>query len=298
MREADNRSLAEKIMSIPFQHKIGILCRITPPIPQILREKGRTTIIAIEGDDSGAAKSLTDWLEESLSRETDIVVKVIDGPKPSEVSEGDELQVPDMFKTVIEWHAKNKELLDLVQQDNGERQDSAKTKSTTNDTKHQGDSDDHAEDTIETEVSMTDVDEKSASGSNPSRTVVLFRTYTLSASNHYASGIPIKDVYRPDDHWQWTATLWRGIAGPDLTIYVRDVDTPGSSRDEPGKGGVEIVEETKTNSKFMAIRRSRVAESKNGKGGLEGVEAGTLRRLGFEVGEWVRSAITGRHNSD
>lgn len=274
-------------MSIPFQHKIGILRRITPPLPQASKQKSRTTVIAVEGDDSSAAKSLTDWLAECLSRESDIIVKVVDGPKPSDVTQGNELQVPDLFQTVIEWHTKNKELVSMIKGDTGA---DTTTTTPTNPKDSENNPSDHISTSEEPDISMTDLDSSTTAPSPTSRTVILFRTYTLTASNFYSSGIPIKDVYRPDDHWQWTATLWRGIPGPDLTIYVKDVEVPPSSaRDEGAKGGVEIVEEHKTSSKFMAIRRAQ-----GEKGGLEGVEAGTLRRLGFEVGEWVRSATSGK----
>lgn len=299
-RDGDKRSLSEKIMSISFQHKISILRRIMPPLA-VSPRKGRATIIAIEGDDAEAARNLTDWLEECLGRENDMIVKVVDGPRPSNVAEYPELHVEELFKTVIDWHAKNKEIVELARQDNDSRKDSAnllwgKEKS--------GD-DEHVLSSTEGDHSLMDIDEHSSGhGWDSSKVVILFRTYTLTASNVYASGIPITDVYRPDDHWQWTATLWRGIVGPDLTIYVKDSEGSSSNNSaslrgnssEGAKGGVEIVEEAKMNYKFMAVRRTRGSNNSNSEGsrheksGCEGVEAGTLRRLGFEVGEWIRSA--------
>lgn len=296
VHESDKRSLGEKIMSIPFQHKIGILRRITPPFSQVSKQKGRAIVIAIEGDDADAARSLTDWLEECLGREGDMTIKVVDGPRPPDVAQGTELEAPDLLKSVIEWHAKNKEIVELVKQDSSSRKDSANVvlAKGINEPPENGD---HTMSSEETDSSMIDVDDKDSNESpSSSPVVVLFRTYTLTASNIYASWIPIKDVYRPDDHWQWTATLWRGIAGPDLTIYVKDVDgVNAASSNEGGKGGVEMVEEPKMDYRFMAIRRTRGnGDGKSDKGGCEGVEAGTLRRLGFEVCEWVRSATFSR----
>ncbi|KAH0074983.1 hypothetical protein KCU66_g21523, partial [Aureobasidium melanogenum] len=118
----------------------------------------------------------------------------------------------------------------------------------------------------------------SSSSSSSSRVVILLRTYTVTASNVFASRVPIKDAYKAADHWQWTATLWRGIVGPDMTVYVKEADRA----EDAGKGGVEIKEE----NRIMAVRRFKGSEEN---GGVEGIEAGTLRRLGFEVGEWVRS---------
>ena len=71
---------------------------------------------------------------------------------------------------------------------------------------------------------------------------------------------------------------WRGIISPDLTIYVRDAADSDSSNG--GKQSVDILDD---GNLFV------VARTKNeGKEALE-VEASTLRRLGFEVSEWVRA---------
>lgn len=116
--------------------------------------------------------------------------------------------------------------------------------------------------------------------------------FSLTTSDHYASRIPINDAYAPVDHWQWAATLWRGIVGPDLTIYVKGVapvingngliggDWNAAEREEREEmirsGGVEIRGDCKA-----IIVRSEI--------GAEGVvEERTLRRLGFEVLEFVR----------
>ena len=290
-REAGNKkSLPEAIMSIPFQHKIGILRRITPPLPSS-GQRSRAMVIAVEGDSAAAAKNLTDWLEEWLGRERDMIVKVIDGPQPSQVGEDGTLEAADLFQAVIKWHARNKEIMELVQQGSGRRKDSARSVSGVTSGGQVVDEEQTVHAT-ETSNSAMEIDSHGTEDSCSARVVILLRTYTLTASNFFASGIPIQDVYRPDDHWQWTATMWRSILGPDLTIYIRDVEGTGSAtaRDEGGKGGVEIVEEAKMNSKFMAIRRTYAGDGGHDKGGLDGVEAGTLRRLGFEVGEWVRSA--------
>ena len=45
--------------------------------------------------------------------------------------------------------------------------------------------------------------------------------YSLTQSDRFASALCVADAYQPDDHWRWVATLWRGIVGPDLTIYVK-----------------------------------------------------------------------------
>ncbi|GAB1736049.1 hypothetical protein NU219Hw_g6101t1 [Hortaea werneckii] len=139
---------------------------------------------------------------------------------------------------------------------------------------------------------------------NTSKPVILLPNFSLHTSTAFALRIPIDPTsqYSAPDHWQWAATQWRGVVGPDLTIYVRDSNssggggnsanmmgaetgaTAGSSRGRVvgGNGGVEMGEE----GNLFVVRRTVGAVG--GKRGGE-VEGSVLRRLGFEVGEWVRA---------
>ncbi|KAI0843692.1 hypothetical protein F5Y06DRAFT_284106 [Hypoxylon sp. FL0890] len=94
--------------------------------------------------------------------------------------------------------------------------------------------------------------------------------YSLTVSDRYASILHVNDAYRADDHWQWVATLWRGIVGADLTIYVKRV----VEAEVQGNNCVEFA-----NAAVMVLR---MAEGK-------GVDEKLERRLGFEIIEWVRS---------
>lgn len=71
------------------------------------------------------------------------------------------------------------------------------------------------------------------------------------------------------------ATLWRGIVGPDLTIYVTRVGADEMNR----LGGVEI----RSDCGAIVVR---IAET--GK-----MDEKTARRLGFEVVEIVRNVESG-----
>ncbi|KAH6613355.1 hypothetical protein F5144DRAFT_607270 [Chaetomium tenue] len=44
--------------------------------------------------------------------------------------------------------------------------------------------------------------------------------FSLTLADRFACTVPIADAYAPVDHWQWMATLWRGVVGADLVIYV------------------------------------------------------------------------------
>jgi len=114
-------------------------------------------------------------------------------------------------------------------------------------------------------------DRQAAGGKIP---LLVIPHYTLHTSNVWASALPINDTYSPADHWQWVATLWRGIVGPDFTVYVRSSEDPPDTAAPPGfsRPAVEIREDLGT---FIV------------KGGGK-VEEGSVRRVAFELGEWAR----------
>ncbi|KAK3392351.1 hypothetical protein B0T20DRAFT_487970 [Sordaria brevicollis] len=128
--------------------------------------------------------------------------------------------------------------------------------------------------------------------------------YSLTYSDRFACSIPIADAYAPVDHWQWMATLWRGIVGPDLTVYVQPVTEQEMALEGGGRGGMrgqaEVEVEVK-GERLVAVRvvvpsgRSRQG---GGQGGFEGRDEVKLgeeaeRKLAFLVGEWVRAGQFG-----
>ena len=108
----------------------------------------------------------------------------------------------------------------------------------------------------------------SQDSSNTTKPVIILPTYQLRASDIYTSRVPIDDSYSPTDHWQWMATLWRGTVGPDLTIYVKS-----SVKGEEVRRAVELNEE----ARCLTVCREGA-----------GFEGSALRRVGFEVGEWIQ----------
>ncbi|KAI0601682.1 hypothetical protein F4775DRAFT_588996 [Biscogniauxia sp. FL1348] len=112
---------------------------------------------------------------------------------------------------------------------------------------------------------------------------VLADGYSLSYSDRYAGALHVNDAYRADDHWQWVATLWRGIVGADLTVYVKR-DGGGAVVGSPSSSSFTTAAEKNSNScvEFVnpAVLVLRV--------GAAGLDEKVERRLGFEIMEWVR----------
>ncbi|KAG7124315.1 hypothetical protein HYQ46_010647 [Verticillium longisporum] len=108
--------------------------------------------------------------------------------------------------------------------------------------------------------------------SSPSMIPVALVTggYSATIADRYACRVPIVDSYAPVDHWQWMATLWRGVVGADLVVYVKP-----SAEDEVARlGMLDFVE--------SGIMLLRIAPGK-------GLDDRGSRRLSFEVIDWLCS---------
>jgi hypothetical protein len=124
-------------------------------------------------------------------------------------------------------------------------------------------------------------------GEPPKIPLVLIPCYLFGASNAWAAALPLNDAYSPKDHWQWTATLWRGVPGPDFTIYVRSEEGERQQADNatgnewPPTGSTNNVE-IKEEYGLIVIRTTK-------EGNASVADGGAVRRIAFEVGEWARA---------
>lgn len=255
-----SRSVEAMVMSVPYMVKIKVLGRITPP----LKEPGpsspvaqiRGGIIAVEGEDQAAVAELASWLNDFLSRDKEYAPRLAEPPKEP-VGKAD-VSFEEYFGLIQEWHGRSKEMVKYITTPvaPGSPPSSA----------------DKSPASVDTSTDKDEVmkDTPPVSPGPSAKPVLILPSYQLHASDVYASRIPIQDVYSPMDHWQWMATLWRGTVGPDLTIYIKGADK------ESREGGklVELNEE---------VRCMTVVKEGSGE-----FREAALRRVGFEVGEWVR----------
>ncbi|KAF2273284.1 uncharacterized protein EI97DRAFT_383901 [Westerdykella ornata] len=252
-----SRSVEAMVMSVPYIVKVRVLGRITPP----LKEPGPTSpavqvrgaIIAIEGDEPAAIETLAEWLKDDLDKTNDYKVLVADPPKVPKPDTKDVTFV-DYLDLIKKWHGKSKEMIQYI-----------------------------TTPVATSPVSSPDSNkekDKEDGGEPKKNPVILLPTYQLNASNAYTSRIPITDAYSPTDHWQWMATLWRGTVGPDLTIYIRDPNAQYQDAKESAQtqqGNAKLVE-LNEDVRCLTVRKERGVK----------FEAAALRRVGFEVGEWIR----------
>ncbi|KAF9698174.1 hypothetical protein EKO04_003671 [Ascochyta lentis] len=267
-----SRSVEAMVLSVPYQARIKLLGRICSPLkepgPTSPAVQTRGAIIAVEGDDVKAVKELAVWLNDFLAKDEEYSPRLGKAPKmPSDSKK--ESTFEDYLDLIKDWHGKSREMIHYI---------------TTPITQSPSPSSRDLEmDTSERKDSATPPDSprKSASPSLTTSTatshtvskkpIVILPTFQLHASVAYASRIPIQDAYSPTDHWQWMATLWRGTVGPDLTLYVKSYE----AKEGPGQGKmVELDEQVRCLTVLKA----------QGKGFADA----SLRRVGFEVSEWVR----------
>ena len=249
-RDSPEKSAAEQIMSIPFTRKMAVASKISPPLARAGTE-GRGAIIAIEGSREKALKQVSHAVEKSLRECQDAALQscAVDSKFEGAATGEDpstELQdlMPSIFQDILEWHKKSKEIVSYVLG----RQSISPTE--------------------EGRASPSDQKETMARTKTPVALIKDGFSLTMSDKFACATSHSLKN-YGPVDHWQWMATLWRGIVGPDLVIYVKACSE-------------EDMEKLKTVEfqKQLGVMVVRVPVDKS-------LDEATERRLKFEVIEWI-----------
>ncbi|KAK1059980.1 slightly ste11-like protein [Friedmanniomyces endolithicus] len=308
------KTVDDQIMAMPFRYKVKVLSQVAPPAPMDATPRG--PLIAIEGDSVDAVADLGKWLCEELKKSTDLAVTQFNSPDLGADGGEKKTKKPMVQYHLLasEWLAKSDEIIEAISYkpvaisvDSTMTDPSPKEPASShrNIDENYDDTDSPAKSTspplpkpqppasnmdLDTPPTPTPTTTTTALpiATNTPKPVGLIADYSLRASNVFACRIPIgpHDPYSPSDHWQWTATQWRGVVGPDLTVFVRDA---GAGE---GKATVEIMEE----GGLIVVKRSVIGGGGDGEGSGSGsgsgsgvVDASVLRRLGFGVGEWVRA---------
>ena len=295
-------------MSMPFRYKIKVLSQVAPPAPK-KSEVLRGPLIAVEGDNAVAVAELGSWLSAELRKGDNLAVRLVDGPDVDAASTRKPMVQYHLLAS--EWLAKSEGVTDSMYYKPASQtpvdaamQDVSPIRAPTQPNRILDENYDDSDESMrgsDVIVARSDTPddahstplttatqlpspetEKSSRSSRPDAHAVLgtlkpvniISNFSLHASNVFACRIPIgpQDRYSPNDHWQWTATQWRGILGPDLTIFVRDATVDDGEKPT-------VLEE----GNLFVVQRTKNEE------GVSQLEAPALRRLGFEVSEWVRA---------
>lgn len=276
------KSLEAMILSIPTLGKLRVLSKISPPLappgPTSPTRQTRGLVIAIDAADSFALRQLTAALSSSLE---DYAIKIFSTPQPPADTEPS-FQI--YHRLIDQYHTLSQEVIEYIT-------------------------------TIPTPSSPLSTPSPVSPKSFPKSRgeeqtkeaafpIAIVPGWQVTWSDWFASHVTIRDAYSPMDHWQWGATLWRDVVGADITVAVQAAATTAAAEDGPaGEKGKETVREGEGSHKRKApsVDRGGGAAAAGGvevrledaravivKGEGRGVGKGSLRRVGFEIGEWVR----------
>lgn len=252
-------SLEESVMSIPLKRKIGLLARVSRPVraPRLGATAGsnRGVFIAVEGPNSDMLQDVSRAVEKSAAAAVgDVAMKTfagdadnsdmaVGGEKGEKEQSEEELDADgyqSYFRLVMSWQDRAKKIAQHVA---GEHESSAPKSP------------------------------RSSSASAPNRKLPIALVkdgYSLTMADKSACGTPISDLFSPQDHWQWMASLWRGMPSPDLVVYV----VPASDDEIKQLGAVELA-------KQMGLITVRIPAGKS-------LDESTESRMAFELSEWMR----------
>ncbi|MCJ1444586.1 MAG: hypothetical protein MMC23_005088 [Stictis urceolatum] len=323
---AQAKAVEAMVMSIPPLNKIRVLSKISPPLQAPGASSPplpiRGAIIAIEGSDDEALKVVITHLRDLLQKDDEHRVRLYYGGRFSAKRESDGFAA--WLELIRDWHRESaairKFITTPVVSDSLSPQVSPSTvpgqpvKEAAKDGVKSYDLRTRDSDAMDTSPDAASKTPGQASQEKPAASaqaeikgpmpVAIIPRFQLSLTDQAASAVPIADEYSPTDHWQWMATLWRGITGPDVTIVVKSASAPGH---EEGTSAVAGGSNTHAGN---AQGGDRAAKDGNGHKQEKGPEVEVrlsdhravvlrcekesrvgesgLRRMGFEVGEWLR----------
>ncbi|OIW27966.1 hypothetical protein CONLIGDRAFT_634293 [Coniochaeta ligniaria NRRL 30616] len=300
--DSQARGVEAMIMSIPYINKLKVLEKIAPPLASSSAGPGpggvettRGPVIAIEGAVPSLVRQVGAIVERALAASGECAVRVWssseDGKREGEGG-GQQLGFATYLQTITEWHGRSGEIVKHIttSPEVVRRTSDVSMGSSSGDEKKSnagsvaGGGEATRSSSVNTAASVAQQQQKSSQSRQQQRALVpvalLTDGFSLTISDRFACRVPIADSYAPVDHWQWMATLWRGIVGPDLVVYVRGAEEEEMTRLQ----AVEMI-----GAEVMKVRV--VVPPGAGGGAMDQVLVGEKveRRLGFEVVEWVRN---------
>jgi hypothetical protein len=296
------RTLESVIMDIHFLGKIATLRQVAHPIKSE-RSRRRGCIIAVEGDREAPINPVVGSLVEILRKTGEFDVKVMEGPRHPE----GKVTFEHYIEEVRKWHAKAPRLCKLLDWHDTDRNNQVLLKSDDSSSKmdvdvapstHQPDPK-QKEEPPGSATSHTPISTAGGEASAKKIPLLIIPSYLVGASNSWAAALPVVDDYSVFNHWQWVATLWRGIPGPDFTLYVTG---EVHSRTRTSSSSSDAPEQPPQHPRFGPLRTADAwspkasVEFKEEHGTIiihkekQTLDPSAIRRAAFEIGEWARSA--------
>ncbi|KAL9087606.1 MAG: hypothetical protein Q9159_003556 [Coniocarpon cinnabarinum] len=246
------KSIEEILRKGSAKEQLRVLNMVSYPLPDSdPRSKTRGVAVAIEGDSTQTAQEVAQFLNKQLSQRREFAVCLAEGPAGP--SSDKPATIREYKKLSLDMHDTSDKLVEYI------------TGSTTSERREAGNR-----------------DEQEAMDIDPPTPVLLLNRYAHHAALSWAARVPLDGMYEAKQHWLWFATQWRGVVGPDVTVYIRDVSPEVFSKAK----AVEICEDVR--AIFVLRERNEKAEKSEDEGT---VDDKTLRRVEFEVTEWIRHLV-------
>ncbi|KAI4186389.1 MAG: hypothetical protein LQ346_005689 [Caloplaca aetnensis] len=290
------KSVEAMVMSIKTLNKIRILSKISPPLanpsPASPAFQTRGLIIAIDGQEAAAVEQMAAYLNTVLT--PTYAVKVFQPPVTAaeEYQESGPQSEPSSTNSLESCHLNMAKYLTLSSQlkayiTSHPEPTSSATSSPAVSPKSVPAKVGGIGGTGTPTSTLAEPPSSATSGGGSATPIALVPAYQLTQTDSSACRVPIDDNYAPTDHWQWMASMWRGIVGPDVTIAVeQEGPVEHKGRQAKGKGSAGGGGGAAGGDVDVRLEDSRAVVVRVERGGKVG--EGALRRVGFEIGEWVR----------
>ncbi|KAL4932743.1 putative HMG box transcriptional regulator [Aspergillus undulatus] len=288
-------NLEAAVKNMPLLGKIKTLAKIAPQLPlKSFREGGpgrRGPVIAIDGHDEKLARTVTEYLNNALQKEGNFQPRIFDGPgisRPKRESSAEPEDTSDKkveyFDRISKWHHISGKIESFVRFESS-RHSSEPASGNEDETRGSPKISPRTIIPRTAEMHISSPPSSSETGSEtvltPETTitnadalpVALVPQYQLTTSDAYACMMPIDDSYSVADHWNWMAAFWRGAAGPDITVYIRECD-PQEIKQHGGPVEIRLQD-----AKVVIVRKPTNSP--------EELEEKVLKRLGFEIEDYL-----------
>lgn len=284
-------SVEATVMTIPFLNKIKVLAKISPPLTPSFHTTPQTRgpVIAIEGQDPHLVQIAVEYLDKLLKKESKYDVRTFEGPElraPRDTipESGTSDTTAEYLTKISKWHSVSERIVNFVKVASSTASSVDSRSSPEADVKSVASL---SPKSLVPQTANLHIQSPAHSSENGSEAsvlcsqshsalipVALVPRYQLTTADAFACSTPIHDSYKPLDHWQWMASLWRTCVGPDITVYIREC-----SREELANVGGNPVEIRLQDARTIILR-------KVGGSGRD-LEEKALKRVGFEIEDFL-----------
>ena len=322
-------SIDAMVNSIQSVNKVKVLAKISPSLRTLSPSSPpfaiRGAIIAVDGAEADAVSKVATYVQEFLTKDEEYKIHTWDGSPPSNQL----AEFSEYLRLIRDWHWKSQQIIQYTTTFSTRRSPTPVSPRTVPSNKITASADSDIQSRTPETIARTGSHpihrslgkngadtsalasrKMSSISSSESVPIALITHFQLSQTDYFASRIPITDSYAPIDHWQWMATLWRGIIGPDITIVVKPLLGTESQPPDSGKDNEGHPKEILSNGNLTGGDSQNFQPTAATPGvkkvGVElrlqdartivmnSVGDKDLRRVAFEVGEWVRDKVQGQ----